>query len=43
MKQHYSYYASPELMSVETCLVPELLCSSPAPGGNEDLVLEEWE
>ena len=34
-------YAAPEIFVVSVG-VPEVLCESPVPGGNESLVYEDW-
>lgn len=34
-------YAAPEIFVVSVG-VPEVLCESPVPGGNEGLVYEDW-
>ena len=34
-------YIAPEIFVVSVG-VPEVLCESPVPGGNEDLVYEDW-
>jgi hypothetical protein len=42
MIKQKSYYITPELFCLEDMLDIQLFCSSPAPGGNEDLTFEDW-